>query len=72
MFGGSFFRMWKVVHIVPKLKQADLIKTYLEAEGFLVSVKEGTSSGFEIRVPASEAQEASELLYEYRCWSKSG
>jgi len=62
--------MWKVVHIAQKFEQAQVIKESLQQEGFLVDLKSNNTSGFEIRVTASEAQEANELLYKYRCNSK--
>ncbi len=63
--------MWKVVHITQKIAQAEAMKELLEKEGFLVQIKEGSTSSFEIHVPASEAAEASEILYAHRCSQKS-
>lgn len=59
--------MWKVVYIAQKLEQAEAIKKILQEEGFLVDLKSNNAASFEIRVTASEAEEANELLYKYRC-----
>ncbi len=64
--------MWKVVHIAQKFAQAEGIKELLENEGFLVLVKEGSTSSFEIHVPASEASEANEILNAHRCLQRPG
>ena len=63
--------MWKVVHIAQKITQAESLRDLLQAEGFLVEIKEGSTASFEIRVPASEAVEASEILSAHRCCKKS-
>jgi len=59
--------MWKVVHIAPNFEAAEHLKNLLESEGLLVTLRGlGTESGgqgaVEMLVPASEAEEAYEII----------
>lgn len=62
--------MWTVVYIAPNQVMADMIKEYLEKEGFLVMLRSmgvphlGASAQHEILVPEAEAEEIQELLQE--------
>ena len=60
---------WLVVHIAHNRQQADAVVRMLEEEGFLVNVKAlggmvSASGACELRVLASEAEEARRLLLE--------
>ncbi|MBQ8507377.1 MAG: hypothetical protein IJ466_08125 [Clostridia bacterium] len=56
---------WLVVYMPASQHQAGKIARMLEDEGFLVKIKSLPGSGaFEIRVLASEAEEARSLLME--------
>jgi hypothetical protein len=59
--------MWRVVYIAKKREQAEAIRTFLQKEGFLADIKALDISGFEISVPASEAEEVADILHNYRC-----
>ncbi len=60
---------WLVVHVTYSQRQADEIARLLECEGFLVNVQAlnraiSGSGAFELRVLASEAEEARRFLME--------
>ncbi|HHY46051.1 MAG TPA: glutamate decarboxylase [Firmicutes bacterium] len=62
--------MWTVVYIAPNRSVADMMKEYLEKQGYLVSLRPvgiphlGASANVEILVPESEAEDAQEALNE--------
>lgn len=62
--------MWRVVYIAHNRQIAEQIKSLLTQEGFLVTVRqanviEGMGAGlFEVLVPHSEVEEASETINE--------
>ncbi|KUK10307.1 MAG: hypothetical protein XD50_1378 [Clostridia bacterium 41_269] len=59
--------MWKVVYIAPNFEVAEHLKSLLEGEGLLVTLRgigvEGEGKGpVEMLVPESEAEEAYEII----------
>ena len=61
---------WKVIHMARSEKLAQSIMTALEADGFLVRLKQvyrtvsSEENYYEIMVPSAEATEAQQLLIE--------
>lgn len=62
--GGLEKDMWTVMYIAPTAKVADMIKTKLTEEGFLVQTRPVNLSKqqFEILVPSGELEEVQEVL----------
>lgn len=62
--GGFEKGMWTVIYIAPTAKVADMIKTKLTEEGFLVQTRPVNLSKqqFEILVPSGELEEVQEVL----------
>lgn len=60
--------MWTVVYIAPNKAMAEMLKTILMQEGFLVMVRAagiphmGDAGPHELLVPEEEAEEAHEVL----------
>ncbi len=54
--------MWKVIYVTHAEKLARRIEAALTAEGFLAQVRSSISKQYEIQVPASEVQDAQEVL----------
>ncbi|MNU11279.1 hypothetical protein D3C72_2590020 [compost metagenome] len=56
--------MWTVIYIAPTAKVADMIKSKLTEEGFLVKCRSINMSKqqFEILVPSRELEEVQEVL----------
>ena len=63
--------MWQVIYIAPTQERADKLKKLLADNGFLCQMKavgtrrNGKVSLVEVSVPASEAEEAYEVLAEH-------
>lgn len=59
---------WIVVYIAPNRPVAEMLRELLQREGLLATVRSaciphmGDLGNFEVLVPSSEAQEASELI----------
>ncbi|EOS56312.1 hypothetical protein SAMN02744124_02836 [Paenibacillus barengoltzii J12] len=62
--GGFEKGMWTVMYIAPTAKVADMIKTKLTEEGFLVQTRPVNLSKqqYEILVPSGELEEVQEVL----------
>lgn len=60
----GFICMWTVIYIAPTAKIAEMIKTKLTEEGFLVQIRPINLSKqqFEILVPSGELEEVQEVL----------
>ena len=61
--------MWKVIFIAPSEDHAQRIRQLLESNGFLVklrSVGGKRKPSYEVCVPVSEAEDAYEVLCEYK------
>ncbi|KAA8999719.1 glutamate decarboxylase [Paenibacillus spiritus] len=56
--------MWTVIYIAPTARMADMIKSKLTEEGFLVQSRPVNMSKqqFEILVPSGELEEVQEVL----------
>jgi ribosomal protein S8 len=56
--------MWTVIYIAPSAKIAERIQHKLEAEGFLIKIRQThvTNQQYEILVPEGEVDEVQELL----------
>lgn len=54
--------MWKVIYVTSNAQLAEKIQQRLTEDGFLVQLKTRLAKEIEIRVPASEVQEAQEML----------
>lgn len=60
--------MWKVVYVAPTQKVAAQLKTELEHNGLLVSLRAVSEEGpVEMLVPPSEAIEAIEIINKTLC-----
>ena len=63
--------MWQIIYIAPTQERADKLKKLLADNGFLCQMKavgtrrNGKVSLVEVSVPASEAEEAYEVLAEH-------
>ena len=63
--------MWKVIYIAPSQERAEKLKKLLADNGFLCQMKavgthrNGKASLVEVSVPASEAEDAYEVLAEH-------
>jgi hypothetical protein len=62
--GEALQGMWTVIYIAPTAKVADMIKSKLTEEGFLVKCRPINMSKqlFEILVPSGELEEVQEVL----------
>ncbi|HHY39568.1 MAG TPA: glutamate decarboxylase [Clostridia bacterium] len=64
--------MWKVVYVAENKSIAEMLKDLLDKEGLLVMLRPvgiphaGSSGSYEVLVPESEAEEASEVLVSFR------
>lgn len=64
--------MWTVVYIAPNKAMAENYKSVLSAEGLLVQLRSigspnhGDAGSVEILVPESEAEEAHEIIINFR------
>ncbi len=71
--GGPQLKMWTVVYVARNGIEAEMLKGILNQEGVLVMLRAlgvphlGSSSSVEILVPASEAEEANEILQGNLC-----
>lgn len=60
--------MWAVVYVAPNEPVADMVREYLQKEGFLVMLRPvgiphmGPSGSYEVMVPEGEVEEAQESL----------
>ncbi|MBO8171870.1 MAG: glutamate decarboxylase [Bacillaceae bacterium] len=56
--------MWTVIYIAPSARSAEKIQDRLTAEGFLVKIRQVSSSSnqYEILVPEGELGEVQEIL----------
>ncbi|MEC9489575.1 MAG: hypothetical protein UMU04_01405 [Halanaerobiales bacterium] len=55
--------MWQVVYIASSKEEADNILKIMEKEGFMVQIDEAGADSYQIKVPASEAEEAYSCLH---------
>ncbi len=58
--------MWKVLYIAQTATQAQRLESLLSRNGFLVKVNISGVKVYEICVPPSEAEDAYEVLCEYK------
>jgi len=56
--------MWQVVYIASSKEEANNIFKIMGKEGFMVQVDDAGSGSYQIRVPASEAEDAYSCLHK--------
>ncbi|MCC3145893.1 hypothetical protein LJ207_11260 [Halanaerobium sp. Z-7514] len=56
--------MWQVLYIASSKEEAEEILFIMEREGFLIEIDDIGANNYQIKVPASEAEEAYTCLHE--------
>lgn len=65
LFAKEMAAIWTVIYVAPGRASAEQIRDLLAREGFLVQLQGGSAQGegqVEVLVPASEVEEAHEIL----------